>query len=153
MVIGISCLVLVMWVSLFLLAFLVAQMVKNLSAMQEVWVRSLGWEYTLEKGMATYSGILVWEFHGQGSLAGYSPWARKELDVTERLTHTHTHTAKVLSILLISLNNQLYFHLFSVLYIIDFSSCLFPAEYLFNCILYILVCWAFIFIHLNFKHT
>ena len=56
---AISFLVLVMWVSLFLLAFLVAQMVKNLSAMQEVWVRSLSWEYTLEKGMVTYSSILV----------------------------------------------------------------------------------------------
>ena len=32
------------------------------------------------------------EFHGQGSLVGYSPWGRKELDTTERLTHTHTHT-------------------------------------------------------------
>ena len=30
------------------------------------------------------------EFHGQGSLAGYSPWGRKESDTTEWLTHTHT---------------------------------------------------------------
>ena len=35
------------------LASLVAQMVKNLPAMQEIWVRSLGWEDPLEKGMAT----------------------------------------------------------------------------------------------------
>ena len=35
-------------------------MVKNPPAMQETWVRSLGQEHTLEKGMATYSSILVW---------------------------------------------------------------------------------------------
>ena len=32
------------------------------------------------------------EFHGQRSLAGYSPWGHKESDMTEQLTHTHTHT-------------------------------------------------------------
>ena len=35
--------------------------------------------------------FLPGEFHGQRSLVGYSPWGRKELDTTERLTHTHTH--------------------------------------------------------------
>ena len=35
-------------------------MVKNLPAMQETWVRSLGWEDPLEKGMATLSSILAW---------------------------------------------------------------------------------------------
>ena len=35
-------------------------MVKNLSAMQETWVRSLGWEDPLQKGMATHSSILAW---------------------------------------------------------------------------------------------
>ena len=38
----------------------VAQTVKNLPAMQETWVRSLGGEDPLEKGMATYSSILAW---------------------------------------------------------------------------------------------
>ena len=38
---------------------LVAQMVKNLPAMQETWVRSLGWENPLEKGMATQSSIFA----------------------------------------------------------------------------------------------
>ena len=33
---------------------------KNLPAMLETWVRSLGWEYTLEKGKATHSSILAW---------------------------------------------------------------------------------------------
>ena len=39
---------------------LVAQLVKNLSAMWEMWVRSLGWEDPLEKGTATHSSILAW---------------------------------------------------------------------------------------------
>ena len=39
---------------------LVAQKVKNLPAMQETWVRSLGQEDPLEKGMATHSSILAW---------------------------------------------------------------------------------------------
>ena len=37
-----------------------AQSVKNLPAMQETWVRSLGWEDPLEEGMATHSSILAW---------------------------------------------------------------------------------------------
>ena len=41
-------------------ASLVAQMVKHLSAMQETWIQSLGWEGPLEKGMATHSSILAW---------------------------------------------------------------------------------------------
>ena len=41
-------------------ASLGAQMVKNLPAKQETWVQSLGWEYPLEKGMATHSSILAW---------------------------------------------------------------------------------------------
>jgi len=42
------------WVSL------VAQMVKNLPAMRETWVQSLGWEDPLEEGTATHSCILAW---------------------------------------------------------------------------------------------
>ena len=42
------------------MASLVAQQVKNLPAMQETWVRSLGWEDPLEKGTATHSSILAW---------------------------------------------------------------------------------------------
>ena len=41
-------------------ASLVAQMLKNLPAMHETWVRSLGWEDPLEEGMATHSSILAW---------------------------------------------------------------------------------------------
>ena len=41
-------------------ASLVAQTIKNLPAMQETWVQSLGREDPLEKAMATYSSILAW---------------------------------------------------------------------------------------------
>ena len=42
------------------IASLVAQMIKNMLARQETWVRSLGWEDPLEEGMATHSSILAW---------------------------------------------------------------------------------------------
>ena len=42
-------------------ASLVAQVVKNLLAVQETWVRSLGREDSLEKGLATHSNILTWK--------------------------------------------------------------------------------------------
>ena len=41
-------------------ASLVAQLIKNLRAMRETWVQSLGWEDPLEKGKATHSSILAW---------------------------------------------------------------------------------------------
>ena len=59
--------------------------VKNLPAMQETQIQSLGWEDPLEKGMATHSSI-PGESHVQRSLAGYSPWGHKKLDTTEQLT-------------------------------------------------------------------
>ena len=45
---------------MYIWASLVAQLVKNPLAMQETWVRSVGWEDPLEKGMATHSSILAW---------------------------------------------------------------------------------------------
>ena len=62
-------------------------MVKNLPAVQETRVQSLGQEDALEKGMAISPVLLLGEFHGQRSLASYSPWGCKELDMTEQLTH------------------------------------------------------------------
>ena len=47
-----------------------AQTVKNLPAMQETWVPSLGWEYGLEKGMATHSSILIWRIPWREKLGG-----------------------------------------------------------------------------------
>ena len=57
-------------------------MVKNLPAMKETWIQSLGQENLLEKGMATLV-FLPGEFHGKRSLAGYSPWGCRESDMTE----------------------------------------------------------------------
>ena len=42
-------------------ASLVVQLVKNLPAMWETWLRSLGWEDPLEKGKTTYSSIFAWK--------------------------------------------------------------------------------------------
>ena len=71
-------------------------MVKNLPAMQETQEtrdRSLGRgrEDPLEKETATHSSILAWESHGERSLAGCSPRAHKELDMTGTTEHAHTH--------------------------------------------------------------
>ena len=67
-----------------------AQMVKNLRAVRETQVQSLGWEDALEKGMLTHSSILPGEFHGQKSLVGYCPWGWKESDTTEWPTLLHS---------------------------------------------------------------
>ena len=64
-----------------------AQTVRNLPAMWETCVRSLGWEDPLEEGMATYSSILAWRIPpGLRNHGGYSPWGCKESDTTERLS-------------------------------------------------------------------
>ena len=52
------------------------KMVKHLPAMQETWVRSLGWEDPLEKEIATHSSILAWRI----------PWT-KEPDGPQRVGH------------------------------------------------------------------
>ena len=65
---------------------LVAQIVKNLPAMQETQVQSLGQKDPLEKEMATHSRILGWGIHGQGRLADYSPWGRKKSGRTWQLS-------------------------------------------------------------------
>ena len=73
---------------------LVAQMVKNLPAMQETWVPSLGWEDPLEKEMATHPVFLPGELYGQRSLVGYSPWGHKESHMTDRLTQGYLRVRK-----------------------------------------------------------
>ena len=76
--------IIVIWLKL-TWASLMAQRVKNLPALQETHVQSLGWEDPLGKGMATHSSILAWR----------TPWTEetsgcKESDTTQRLTHTDT---------------------------------------------------------------
>ena len=57
--------------------FLVAQMVKNLLAVQETRVQFLRAQDSLEKGMATRSSVAAWRVHGQRSLVGYSHGVEK----------------------------------------------------------------------------
>ena len=69
---------------------LVAQTVKNLPAMQETQVQSLGQKDPLEEGMATHSSILAWRIPWTEEPGGLqSPRGHKESDTTEQLTHTH----------------------------------------------------------------
>ena len=50
--------------------------------MQETQIRSLGWEDPLEKGMATNSNILAWKIPWTEEPGGYSPWDRKETQMS-----------------------------------------------------------------------
>ena len=52
---------------------LIAQLVENLPAMQETWVRFLGWEDPLEKEMATHSSILAWSIPWTEEPGGLQP--------------------------------------------------------------------------------
>ena len=54
-------------------ASLVAQMVKNLPAIQETWVRSLGWEDPLEESMETHSNTLAWRIPWTEEPSGLHP--------------------------------------------------------------------------------
>ena len=63
--------------------------------MQETWVRSLGHKGPLEEGMATIPVFLLGEYHGQRSLAGYSPWGCK------RIWHEQLNNNNVLLLLFI----------------------------------------------------
>ena len=63
-----------------------AKSVKNPPALQETWVRSLGWEDPLEKGMATHSSISAWRIPWTGRPGRLQYMALEESDVSERLT-------------------------------------------------------------------
>ena len=58
-------------------------MVKNLSAMWETWVRSLGWEDPLKKGMVTHSSILAWKIPWRENPGRLQSMGHKESDMTE----------------------------------------------------------------------
>ena len=58
---------------------------KNLPATWEMWVRSLAWEYLLEKQMATHSSILAWRIPTDTG-AWWATGGRTELDMAERLS-------------------------------------------------------------------
>ena len=68
------------WISL------VAQMVKNLTAMWETWVRSLGWEDPLKKGMTTHSSILAWKIPWTEEFGGLQSIRSQRMGTTDKLT-------------------------------------------------------------------
>ena len=70
-------------------ASLGAQTVKNPPAMQETWVQSLSWEDPLEKGLATHFRVLAWRIPWTEEPGRQHPRGCRELDTTERRTHTH----------------------------------------------------------------
>ena len=73
--------------------FLVAQVVKNLPAMQETQILSLGWEDPLEKEMTTHSITLAWRIPRTGEPGGLQSTGshHKELDMTEQLSFSTFH--------------------------------------------------------------
>ena len=72
----------------------VAQTGKNLPTMQEIEPRVQSWgrEDALRREWQPTPVFLPGKFHGQRSLVSYSLWGHRELDTTQRLIHTHTHT-------------------------------------------------------------
>ena len=71
---------------------LVAQTVKSLPALWETWVWSLGRKIPWRRKWQPTQVFLSGKSHGWSCLAGYSPWDFKELNTTERLSHTYIHT-------------------------------------------------------------
>ena len=74
--------------SLLIRVSVVAQLVKNLTAMQKIQVHSLGRDDPLEEEMATHPSFLAWRVPWTEEPGRYSPWGCKELETTERLTHS-----------------------------------------------------------------
>ena len=65
---------------------MMAQMVKNLPAVQETRLQSLGQEDPLENGMATHSSILAWRIPWTEEPGGFQSMGHKESDMTKQLT-------------------------------------------------------------------
>ena len=102
-----------------------AQMVKNLPAMQETWVQSLGWEHPLEKGMAIHSRILAWtRTDRQWSLVGLQRIRHDWVTNTFIFTLSGTHSQKMVShlstyTLLVHLDSSVYCILWSKQYTVS----------------------------------
>ena len=73
--------------------------------MQEIQVQFLVREDSLEEGRLPIPVFLPGEFHGQRSLAGYSPWGHKDLDTTEQLS-MQAHNYYLNSSILLCLSNS-----------------------------------------------
>ena len=80
-----------------------AQLVKNLPAMWETWVRSLGWEDPWEKERLPTPVFCPGESHGQRSLVSYNPWGRKDLETTSQLNNNYVEIHDLDDFLLIYL--------------------------------------------------
>ena len=65
-------------------------MIKNMPAMQETWVGSIGRQDPLEKGMATHSSILAWRISRTEESGGLQSKGCKESDITEATEHAHS---------------------------------------------------------------
>ena len=68
--------------------FWVAQIAKDLPAVQETWVQSLGWEGPWLRAWQPIPAFLSGKFHGQRNLVGYSPWGHKESDTPKQLSNS-----------------------------------------------------------------
>ena len=79
-------------------ASLVAQLVKNLPAMQDTWVQSLGWEDLLEKGMATHSSILAWRIPWSEKPGGLQSMGSQRAYSTDHQIHTSMCTFQMAEI-------------------------------------------------------
>ena len=79
-------------------ASLAAQTIKNLPAMRETQVRSLGWEDPLEEEMATHSSVLIWSPLGDKYMdsteepGGLQSMGWRKLDTTEQPTYAQART-------------------------------------------------------------
>ena len=73
----------------FVWASLVAQIVKNIPAMQETWVLSLGGEDPLEEGMAMHPSILAWRISWTEEPGRLQSMGSQESDTTEQLNQHH----------------------------------------------------------------
>ena len=72
-----------------------AQMVKNLPAMQETWVQSLGWEDPLEEGMATHTSILAWRMPMDRGAWHATVHGVTEVDMTKHMSQLIVFLAKI----------------------------------------------------------
>ena len=77
---------------------MVVQTVKKLPARQQIWVLPLVWEDLLQNGMAIHSSIFAWRIPWTEEPGGLQSMGHKEVDMTKRLTHTHTHASLVISL-------------------------------------------------------
>ena len=71
------------------MGFPVAQMVKNLPAMQEIWVQSLGQDDPLKKGKATHSSILAWRILWTDGPSGLQSMESQRVAISNVIANLH----------------------------------------------------------------